>query len=203
MEAKQAVTLVTKDATLDTLSEQDYWDIYHFELRRWNETEQKYDISGERLCEMIGSKFTKALWSKWGAWHNSPDPERGACPLNRAMRNELRKAVGQPLLPPTVAEATATASPDAAVWRVGEEPAEHVIMVGATEGVALHVNGAVTVREIGHVTPVTRPKSKRKPVVRPTASQRQNERRLALGDSWDEIIEDGLAVRELLRGIYG
>ncbi len=199
----ETVVLVTRDATLDTLSEQDYWDIYHFELRRWNEVEQKYDISGERLVEMIGSKFTKALWGKWGAWHNSPDLERGPCPLNRAMRNELRTAVGQPLLPPTVAEATANASPDASVWAVGDAPAEHVIMVGTTEGITLHVNGTVTVREIGHVTTVTRPQRTRKPIVRPVATPRQNERRLALGDSWDEVIEDGLALRELMRGIYG
>ncbi len=200
----ETVVLVTRDATLDTLSEQDYWDIYHFELRRWNEAEQKYDISGEKLVEMIGSKFTKALWGKWGAWHNEayPDrPDRGPCPLNRAMRNELRKAVGQPLLPPTVAEATAEASPDAAVWAVGAAPAEHVIMVGATEGITLHVNGSVTVREIGHVTTVTRPRSKRKPVVRPRATVRQNERRVALGASWDDIIEDGLRTREVMQAI--
>ena len=51
-------------------------------------------------------------------WHQYEHGERA---LNRTMRNELR-AAHEPalLLPPTVVEATAQASPDAAVWMVGD-----------------------------------------------------------------------------------
>ena len=57
------------------------------------------------------------------------------------MRNELRAAMNLPLLPPTVAEATA-ASPDAAVdgWR---RRARNIVIMVSTTPVTLHVNGAV------------------------------------------------------------
>jgi hypothetical protein len=63
-----------------------------------------YRTVGKRVMSLdafvtaVRSTFSKAQWSKY---HN------GQAPLNRTMRNELRTAVGLPLLPPTLAEVNA------------------------------------------------------------------------------------------------
>lgn len=185
-----AVTLVTKDATLDDLSVADYRDIYE-ELRERDPQTGAYAISLDKFVTLVTSQYSKAQWSKY---HN------GETQLTRAMRNELRCVVGLPPLPPTVADAvTAVTSPDAAVWRVGATPAEHVIMVTTSEPLTLHVNGSVTIAtehaehaENAHVTEVTTPVRVRKHVCRPMASDAQNQRRLAVGVTWQEIINAGL-----------
>jgi hypothetical protein len=189
----QPVTLVTRDATLDDLSTQDYRDIYD-ELRERDECNSSYAVSLDKFVALVTSQYSKAQWSKY---HN------GEAALTRTMRNELRRCVGLKLLPPTVAEATATASPDAAVWSIGDGPAEHVIMVTSTEPMLLHVNGSVAVAspatQMGQndaVTAVTRTVAPRKYYARPTASETQNERRVALGVKWAEIIERGLSALE-------
>ena len=153
------VTLVTRDATLDDLSDKDYREIYE-ELSRLSQDGKrtKESLSFDKFIASIDSHFSKALWARY---------ENGEVRLNRAQRNELRAAMNRPLLPPTVAEATAQASPDAAVWTVGDGVPEHVIMVGETP-VTLYVNGAVsTVTQKCDVTKVTRPTRTRKRVVRP------------------------------------
>ena len=187
------VTLVTRDATLDDLSAQDYRDIYD-ELREKDDCNGSYAVSLDKFVTLVTSSYSKAQWSKY---HN------GEAALTRTMRNELRRCVGLKLLPPTVAEATANASPDAAVWQVGEGAAETVILVTSTEPMLLHVNGAVTVAtaqpntvENAHVTAVTRTVAPRRYYARPTASEAQNERRVALGVKWAEIIERGLSALE-------
>jgi hypothetical protein len=187
------VTLVTRDATLDDLSTADYRDIYD-ELREKDDCNGSYAVSLDKFVTLVSSQYSKAQWSKY---HN------GETVLTRNMRNELRRCVGVKLLPPTVAEATATASPDAAVWQVGDGPAEHVIMVTTQEPITLHVNGAVSVGEAqpkqdasAHVTGVTRTTAPRKYYARPTASEAQENRRLALGVKWAEIIEAGLKALE-------
>lgn len=187
------VTLVTRDATLDDLSTQDYRDIYD-ELRERDEAAGTYAVSLDKFVTLVSSQYSKAQWSKY---HN------GDTGLTRTMRNELRLCVGLKPLPPTVAEATSTASPDAAVWSVGDGPAEHVIMVTSTEPMTLHVNGAVTVSDPtaqsagnAHVTAVTRTVAPRRYYARPVASETQNQRRVALGVKWAEIIERGLAALE-------
>jgi hypothetical protein len=187
------VTLVTRDATLDDLSTADYRDIYD-ELREKDDCNGSYAVSLDKFVTLVSSQYSKAQWSKY---HN------GETVLTRNMRNELRRCVGVKLLPPTVAEATATASPDAAVWQVGDGPAEHVIMVTTQEPITLHVNGAVSVGEAqpkqdasAHVTGVTRTTAPRKYCARPTASEAQENRRLALGVKWAEIIEAGLKALE-------
>lgn len=189
----QPVTLVTRDATLDDLSTQDYRDIYD-ELRERDECNNSYAVSLDKFVALVTSQYSKAQWSKY---HN------GEAALTRTMRNELRRCVGLKLLPPTVAEATATASPDAAVWSIGDGPADHVIMVTSTEPMLLHVNGAVSVASSAAqmaqndaVTAVTRTVVPRKYYARPTASEAQNERRVALGVKWAEIIERGLSTLE-------
>lgn len=177
----QTVTLVTRDATLDDLSTGDYRDIF-------NELREKMSL--DKLVDLLHSQYSKAQWSKF---EHSPEMM-----LTRNMRNELRSGVGLPPLPLTVEQATRQASPDAAVWKVGEGVPEHVIMVGS-EPVTLHVNSGVTVVEPqAHVTMVTVGSTMRKRYIRPCVSQEQNRRFLALPvrSSWGEIIEVGLAVLE-------
>ena len=189
------VTLVTRDATLDDLSAADYRDIYT-ELRRL-EVEGEKPISFDRFIAMIGSQYSKAQWAKY---------DSGETSLNRTMRSELRVATGLPPLPPTIAEATAQASPDAAVWSVGDGVPEHVIMVSDTP-VTLYVNGTVqTVAPKCDVTEVTRARRTRKPCVRVWIPETQNERFLRLCDgfgdlTWREVQEAGLQHYErMLKG---
>jgi len=176
----RSVTRVTANATLDDLSVQDYREIYE-ELRQ--------TLSLDKLVAQLGSAFSKATWSKY---------EARKLDLNRTMRSELRRGVGLPELPKTVADAVAeSTSPDAAVWKVGDGVAETVVMVAGTS-VALTVNSEGEVTE-GHVTAVTRPvrgDTTRRRVIRPVASQGQNAQRLALSASWSEVIDAGLAAIE-------
>jgi hypothetical protein len=189
----QLVALVTKDATLDDLSTQDYRDIYD-ELREKHDVTGVYAVSLDKFVTLVSSQYSKAQWSKY---HN------GETTLTRTMRNELRRCVGLKVLPPTVAEATAAASPDAAVWQIGDGPAEHVIMVTGVEPMTLHVNGAVSVADQkAHmpqddaVTAITRTVAPRKHYTRPVATDEQDARRNALGVKWAEIIEAGLKALE-------
>ncbi len=183
----QTVALVTRDATLDELSLSDYLEMCE-ELRPVDpKTGNKLSI--DKFIARIGSQWSKPLW------HQVIGGEKN---LNRSQRNELRAAMGLPLLPPTVAECTAQASPDAAVWRVGEGVPEHVIMVGS-EPVTLHVNSDVSVVEPErHVTGVTTGQVRRKYRVRPWVSESQERRFLALPvrSTWGEVIEAGLTVKE-------
>jgi hypothetical protein len=183
------VTLVTKDATLDDLSDGDYREIYEELCRLSPEGKRTKDsLSFDKFMASIGSHFSKALWAKY---------ENGEVRLNRAQRNELRAAMNLPLLPPTVADATAQASPDAAVWSVGDGVPEHVIMVSDTP-VTLHVNGAVsTVAQTSNVTGVTRGKFQRKRYVRPCVPFEYAERLAGLvGVSWQDVFERGLQAYE-------
>lgn len=180
-----AVTLVTRDATLDNLSLTDYQDMVQ-DLRT--------TLSLEKLILVLGSQYSKPLWAK---------VEKGEAAPNRNQRNELRRYYGMPPLPPTVAEATASASPDAAVWQVGDGAAEHVIMVTTPDPITLHVNGAVMLVEPSaqppacvDVTEVTRAVAPRRYYARPTANAAQNERRQRLGVKWADVLEAGLLALE-------
>lgn len=179
------VTMVTRDATLDNLSDKDYREIY-VELCRLSEDGKrtKESLSFDKFIALVKSEFSKPLWAKY---------EGGGVRLNRKQRNELRRAMGLPLLPPTVADATAQASPDAAVWTVGDGVPEHVIMVSETP-VTLYVNGSVsTVAQNRDVTVVTRPLRRSAPVKRMWVSIAQQQRLAALvGVSDSDVIEAGL-----------
>ncbi len=183
----RTVTMLTKDATLDDLSTGDYLDMCD-ELRPVDpKTGNKLSI--DKFIARIGSQWSKPLW------HQVIGGEKN---LNRSQRNELRAAMGLPLLPPTVAECAAQASPDASVWRVGEDVPQHVIMVGSAP-VVLHVNSGVSVIEPErHVTKVTGGQVKRKYRVRPWVSESQNERFLALpvGLTWGMVLDAGLDALE-------
>ena len=176
------VTLVTRDATLDDLSTQDYADIF---------AEIRERMSLDKFCRLVNSQYSKAQWSKYDHCAIAP---------TRQMRNELRRAIGKPELPPTVAEATAAASPDAAVWRVGDGVPEHVIMV-ASAPVTLRVNGAVeAVPQTPYVTEVTAPSRTRKPHKRLWIPERLLERYTGLRTAYSDadIIEAGIRTLEAM-----
>lgn len=185
--AVTAVTL-TERADADELSDQDYWEVYHFELRGWDEGAQKYRVSLDAFVDLVHSTYSKALWSKY---HN------GVAPLNRTMRNELRLAVGMAALPLTVAEAVASVDGNARVVRVGTEKPDQVLLIGDPGPLTITVNGAVTARRSSAVTPVTG--RLRRKYVRPVANGTQKARRDALGVSWGEIFDAGLDALEARR----
>jgi hypothetical protein len=188
------VTLVTRDATLDDLSLSDYRDMV---------VELRGSMSIDKMIVALNSVWSKPLWAK---------VEKGEAIPNRSQRNELRafftkmKFRDLPPLPPTVAEATGTASPDAAVWQVGDGPAEHVIMVTTAQPMTLHVNGAVTVasdnaqnaRNPGD-NGLGRVRRQRRYIARPSVSEAQYGRYLALGAKWTDVIDAGLFMLEAKR----
>jgi len=179
------VILLTRDATLDDMSAQDYRDVYDEVRGKGVLPDREYMYSLDDFIKMIGSAYSKPHWARY---------HRGEMVLNRAMRNELRKATSHDLLPPTVAEATAGASPDAAVWQVGDGVPEQVIMVSATP-VTLRVNGSVSVvdaQQPAQQRVPARTRTQRSP--RYTTSQMQ--RRRALGVSWRAVVEAGLTILE-------
>ena len=174
------VTLVTANADADELSADDYREMF-------DELKQNHSLS--QLVALIGSQFSRALWNQY---------ERGEKPLSRPMRNELRRAVGLAALPPTVAEATATASPSAAVWQVGTGPAQHIVMVAETP-CTVNVNGDVTVTtQTARVTRVTAGRIERKRYIRPCIPESYLERLQGLTDglTWLDVIDAGLAALE-------
>jgi len=177
------VTLVTRDATLDDLSAQDYRDIF---------TEIREKMSLDKFVALSGSQYSKA---QWGKYEHASDMTP-----TRAMRNDLRRAVGMAELPPTIFDAVSVASPDAAVWRVGEGVPEHVIMVGSAP-VTLHVNG--TVSEVAGNARVTQLHRGTRRFVRPVVSDSQKRRFDAVeGLKWRDVIDAGLTVIESeLKGV--
>ncbi len=179
------VTLVTQDATLDEFSISDYRDMV-IELL------QTYSL--RQLDDMTGNICSPALWAK---------VQHGKAHANRAQRNALRKLFDRKPLPATVADTVAeSASPDAAVWRIGEGIADTLIMVAESQPMTLHINGSVTVVQECPVTPVTNGRaefSKRTRYIRPCATETQDSRREAVGASWAEIIEAGLHAVEMRR----
>ncbi len=175
------VTVVTQNATHDSMTDADYSEVFA-ELREQHSLAQ--------LCTLLRSKFSRAQWNKY---------ERGETALSRTMRNELRAAVGLPVLPPTLDEVAATVNPDALVVKVGSEAPHSVILVGIAESLTIGVNGCITALYTTEpleapVTSVTR--ALRKRYHRPVASEAQEARRVALDVSWQEIIQAGLTTLE-------
>lgn len=197
------VTTVTRNATMDDLTLNDYRDISE-ELRNDGRlkaivTEMTgkapnpdQPLSLDNFVKAAKSQFSKAQWGKWFAGEASAVPPVPPYTIiNRSMRNELRALVDLPLLPPTIMEAISVASPDAEVLRIGDEVPDRLIMVGlpSETGVTIHANGTVTaMMERERVTPVTPPAVGRIKVRR-ELFDKLNARRMTLGLSWEEMIE--------------
>lgn len=134
------------------------------------------------FVEFLRSGVSIAWWSKY---------ERGDTTLDHDRRNELRAAVGLPLLPPTVAAALTAVDPDATVYRVGHRTPDRVIMVGAdmTATLTMRLNGDLHVST--DVTPVTSPprRAPRKNIhLSIPAWERLNTARTAAGLSWEDFL---------------
>jgi len=136
--------LVTIAAELaEDLTEDDYRCIY---------AELREKCSLRAFAEFISSAVSHAWWGRY---------ENRLVQLHHDRRNELRRAVDLPDLPATVAQALGNVSPNAAVWALGEQPAERVVLVGgdAPQRITMHLNGDVTVIEDAHVIGLTRRKT--------------------------------------------
>lgn len=176
-------TVTTRARSADTLSDQDYRDIY---------TELRSKCPLRQFADLIHSAVSFAWWSKY---------ERGEASLSRERRNELRAAVGLPALPPTVADASARADPDATVYQVGQQAADRLILVGADvrEPLTLRINGSVStlpdpVADLvpkAPVTPVTahRTRPPRSSIVLYRSTwESLNAARLRNGQTWDQFL---------------
>lgn len=120
------MTTLTTAATYDDLTDSDYRDIY-------DEIRAGHALRG--FIEVAGSTLSASWWSQW---------EKGGKNLTRRARNDLRRAVGLPLLPPTVEEAVAAhVHPDATVARVGDDPqARRVLLLATGDDVTVTWNGS-------------------------------------------------------------
>ena len=173
------VTQVTKDATFDDLSVNDYHDLF-YEVRYDSLTDKL--MSFDEFIAHVHSSYSRALWAQF--YNKEINPNRG-------MRNELRAARGLALLPPTVAEATAQSSPDSMVVKIGDEVPDKIVMIGHSKPITISVNESA-VEIIESSVSVTRVTRKRKPVIRPVATTEQEERRAKLNMRWGDVIEAGL-----------
>jgi len=161
--------LLTRDATLDDMSAGDYFTEFLKVRARMS--------PGAMVKEFGNPEWTPKETENHRQYFFRY--ERGEMDRqNREMRNVLRRAQGLPTLPPTVADCVALASPDAAVWRIGDGIPETVIMVAGGAALDLHVNSSVallTDSTQGDATNAAEPlqadtqyKRTRKPSYRPT-----------------------------------
>ena len=182
MTASIPITEVTRSAAIDSLTDDDYRDIYD-ELRLQHSLRQ--------FVEITSTQYSIAWWSKF---------ERHDADLTRPAKNDLRRAVGLPALPPTVQEATAGVDPNAVVYQVGEDRPNRVILIGHHHPLRMTLNGILDVSEENaeappgsHVTGVTRRPPRRSVSLRPELWQSLNEARVAAGASWEEFLQPLLA----------
>jgi len=162
----------------EDLTEEDYRCIY---------SELREKCSLRQFAEFIHSDVSHAWWGRY---------EQRLAPLHHERRNELRRAVGLPELPWTVAQSLSNVSPNAAVWALGEQPAEHVVLVGgdAPQELTMRLNGSLTViedapqeaRVMAHTAPRTR-KTHRTVSVSHETWERLNSIRKSAGLSWEEF----------------
>lgn len=190
MTTELGVTVVTANAGQDGLTDADYREIYD-EVRGFDAESGKYRMSLEVFVGLVQSEFTRAAWSNY---------HLGKMRLNRTMRSELRRAVGLPALPPSVAEAVAGVDEDATVVRVGDDDlVRRVVLLAGSEPMTVSWNGTVsawagtvTTQDLPapvmrHVTTVTRA---RKGVFVPTGVfDRVNAVRQRRGLSWAQVLE--------------
>lgn len=128
---------LTRNAEADDLAEEDYREIYQ-ELRQFDAETGRFAVSLDKFIAMVGSADSKATWNKYDSG------ERG---LSRSRKNELRRAVGKALLPPTVLDVVAEhVDGDAQVVKAGGEAlAGRVILLATVEPVTIHANGSISI----------------------------------------------------------
>ena len=143
------VTLITRSAGTDDLSEQDYRDIYEEVNPRDANGKPRYSL--DKFVSHIASHYTKATWSNWLADKH---------PSTRIMRAELRAAMDLKPLPPTIAELALLVDEHAEIWAVGDGPKNRVILASKEDRVQIHTNGVVTAHS-GRVIGITRATRKR------------------------------------------
>lgn len=184
-----AVTTVTAHPlSSDDLTAAQYREIYD-ELRS--------KCALRAFVALIGSAVSIAWWSKY---------ERGEAQLDTDRRNELRAAVGLPLLPPAVASVLAQVDPDATIYQVGLDAAERVILIGADAQTPLtmRLNGILSVvaeSQVAHVTPVTGPRRRAARgtiLVSVALRKRLNAARLSAGQTWEDFLAARVATQEEL-----
>lgn len=187
---------ITENATQDDLTDDQYWEIYT-ELRDYNPETGSYPVSLDKFILKIGGEVSKALWSQYHTSKAQVDAgtvdskgNKVKLVLYRRMRNELRAAVGLPLLPPLVEETMSGVNPDAAVLKIGDDQPDKVLLIGTTKNLRIDVSeGNINACVVSAVTGTQRP---RRRLIRPIASDHQNEAKNALGRSWSEIIDAGI-----------
>lgn len=120
-------TYALRSAGSDDKTPEDYRDIFE-ELRA--------NRSLRKLVEAAGAAEGRIAY--WSRYERNPD----AVP-DLDGKNELRRLVGLPQLdPPAGAVVAAAADPAAAVWQVGDGPADRVILLARPGPVTIHVNEA-------------------------------------------------------------
>ena len=170
------VVTVTKNATVDEYTEEDYRDMY-------GELRDNHSLA--EFIALVGSQYSRAQWSKW---------ENGTGKLNRRMRTELRIGVNEPELPPTVAEAVSVASDDAEVVQVGTGQPDRIIMASSkSEPMTIHLNGGIVATAQQAVAPERRVTTVTRPVRRSISVgvdifDKLNEARLGRDLSWAEFL---------------
>jgi len=196
-----AVTLVTQNATADTLTDDTYLAI----LRSLVDVD---GMSFQKLADATGYA-SKAWWNL--RYH-------GKRPLDEEGKNALRKISEEfPPQPPSVTAVTdAMIHPDAAMYLVGElEPGERVrrvLMVAGSDAVTVYANGTVeavlshadsdmaklsAIATDAPVTAVTLTQgAKREKDYRPRLSLEVKERIMASGATVEQLIEAGLQAME-------
>lgn len=174
------VTLITQNAAnAETLSAQDYRDIY---------AELRTKCSLRAFAEAIHSGVSFAWWQQY-----EKDETRT---LDWARRNELRAAVGLPLLPtpPAVAVSERLAN-NAVVYEVGTGIADRAVLIGdgAGDNLTLRIeDNAVTVYD-ALVTPITGARTHRTDKGLRLSAQtykRASAARLARRQTWSELVDD-------------
>jgi hypothetical protein len=162
-----AVALVTALAEASDISDAEYRQIYQRLAAGRSLREIRQALGGDATVSI-------AWWGRYA------DPANGVV-LSRARKDELRAWASRnggpalPPLPPTVAEAVAAGvHADAAVYRVGAEIVNRVVLVGAdVPAVTLRLNGSVGVvaeqgqLSTGAVRASTAPSRPRTPHFRP------------------------------------
>lgn len=192
------IELLTENATFDPYSDADYRQMFEEGRGLYVDEagDQQWLMGYGKFCETVGVG-NQAEWNRWYKGERGYGTTKS---LSREYRNALRKLMGLPLLPPTVADAVATnTSPDAAVYQVGEGVADKVILLTPQNGATtLYINGDVRLgmdvssQSGGAVPSGTR---SRRAMYRPVLTPELGERVKASGMSVSELIEYALEVR--------